>query len=412
MIKHFKRPLSVLLAVLMIAGLFTTLPMTANADGDPPTSGECGENVSWEFSGNLLYFQGNGDMEEGRYEYQDCDYSNDITEVYIDYGITSLSYKVCVGLESVERAHIGDDVRTIDEMAFSGCTSLRELYIGYSVESIDDYAFEKTAISSLYFSENIKEIGYRAFSSCENLTTVTFAPPYDAGQDLTIGEEAFPKNCLLDYESNTGYVLFTENDEEVAEGTDLSELCGQTLTWEPRSYDYYTENGDGYNFNDTIAVGAGDTLAEKNNYSVLYNFKTLGVQKKTSPQSIRFITVINSEILKDSKVEEYGYIIIKPTGVSTVAAADANIGKANITNCASAKVDCKGTDNNLAGDYGQYSTSTTYKYVTAMVNNVNPDTIIAARFYLKTSDGTYYTQYTNDSDVTYDGCAAKYSELS
>ena len=191
---------------------------------------------------------------------------------------------------------------------------------------------------------------------------------------------------------------------------------------------FYTSDKNVIVTDDSLTVQDDDTGFTKFGLgSSLYtNLKTLGVQKKTDGDTndMRFITAVNSGILKDSKVADYGYIALKVTelpGINNdvIAAADGMMSSLTLEMLeasglsATNKVSCKGTSNNLSGDYGTYSAASDYKYVTFGVNNIDADSLLAVRFYITTTDGlTYYSTYTNSNDVTYDGCAAIYSLLS
>ena len=179
------------------------------------------------------------------------------------------------------------------------------------------------------------------------------------------------------------------------------------------TYDYTTDGNDGYYFNDPLNVGVGDTLATLNGYSSLFNFKILGVQKKSdvdvlssdSKKDVRFVSVINTEILKDA--DEYGYVFAKFDSKED-ARAHADEIQAYGDNVLTKE--CTTTSNTISGNYGLYNEDTNYKYVTATVNGIGDDTV-AARFYIKKGSTYYYADYTNDQNQTYGVCAAAYSDL-
>lgn len=148
----------------------------------------------------------------------------------------------------------------------------------------------------------------------------------------------------------------------------------------------------------------------------------LGVEKKarpvddTSENGIRFITAVDSRIL--NAATDYGYVFAVTKEGSTKTVEDLRNQAAVLTVQNGATTSCKGTYNNLAGDYGntvftQGETGyTPYKYVTASVKNMNlaADRIVLARFYVRLEDGKTYIYATYN--VTYDGCAVQYSALS
>ena len=181
-----------------------------------------------------------------------------------------------------------------------------------------------------------------------------------------------------------------------------------------REYDYTTTGNNGYYFDDAVEVGSGDTLAAANGYTSLFNLKILGVQKKTeqdkltsnSGRDMRFVTVVNTDILKDA--DEYGYVFAK---FDSKEAARIHANEILVGAQKTITKKCTGTDNTISEGYGIYATDTAYKYVTASVNGVDDGYAVAARFYVKKGDTYYYADYTNKNNETYDVCAAAYSDL-
>ena len=206
--------------------------------------------------------------------------------------------------------------------------------------------------------------------------------------------------------TNTAYVL-------AADHTNKEITLGGYPDDPAPTYDYTTDGNDGYNFNDTLAVGAGDTLAAANGYSNLFNLKILGVQKKAdvdvlssdSKKDVRFVSVVNTDILKDA--DEYGYVFAK---FDSKEDARAHCDEIQAGGSKVLTKPCTATDNTISGDYGIYNEDTAYKYVTATVNGIGDDTV-AARFYVRKGSTYYYADYTNDQNQTYGVCAAAYSDL-
>ena len=65
---------------------------------------------------------------------------------------------------------IPEGVTEIGYRAFSGCTSLKSVTIPASVTKIDDSAFSRcTSLTSITIPASVTEIGYRAFSGCTSL---------------------------------------------------------------------------------------------------------------------------------------------------------------------------------------------------------------------------------------------------
>ncbi len=188
-------------------------------------SGNCGENLSYEFDSdtNCLTITGNGSMTD--YNQQDhapwYSLRADIETVSVAEGVTSLgneAFDFCINLSSVslpesltgigdhafrscrflQKLTLPDGLLTIGEGAFSLCAKLRltsgtfpshltsisadafancnlneALELPSSITSVGESAFYKTAITQISIDGKDVFIGDSAFQDCQNLTTVT-----------------------------------------------------------------------------------------------------------------------------------------------------------------------------------------------------------------------------------------------
>ncbi len=140
-----KKILSIFLVLCMVV---TLLPVGAFADSTP-TSGKCGENLTWKLDGDgTLTISGTGAME-------DYDYLNDYYAPWMDF------------LASIEKVVISKGVTSIGNDAFQSCYNLRNVTIPDSVTSIGGSAFRGCDITSLKIPDGVKYIGPCAFSDCE-----------------------------------------------------------------------------------------------------------------------------------------------------------------------------------------------------------------------------------------------------
>ena len=168
---------------------------------DPwPLSGQCGDNVTWQFDAyaGVATFTGSGPM----WDYDDDTHSPfwnnpSVRNAVIGSGITSVGgaiFSSCANLtsvtipgsvqsigdcafnycESLASVTIPSSVTSIGSLAFYGCSSLTSLTIPDSVTSIGDSAFSKcTGLTSLTIPNSVTSIGLDAFSYCTALTNVT-----------------------------------------------------------------------------------------------------------------------------------------------------------------------------------------------------------------------------------------------
>ncbi|MBP5177351.1 MAG: leucine-rich repeat domain-containing protein [Clostridia bacterium] len=77
----------------------------------------------------------------------------------------------------VPAKHDGLPVKTICARAFSGADYIESVTIGDNVETVDDLAFEGCVkLKTIYFPESVTEIKYDAFTDCNALTGITVSP--------------------------------------------------------------------------------------------------------------------------------------------------------------------------------------------------------------------------------------------
>ena len=180
---HFRKTVSVLLALVLTLGLFPAASLTG-LDGlaqkvraaDIVDSGTCGENLTWTLdSDGLLTISGTGEISQ-------ASYPNSVVSVVIGNGVTGIgnsAFSFCSGLTSVT---IGNGVTSIGAIAFYCCSGLTSLTIPDSVTSI----------------------GVRAFFDCSGLTGVTIPDGV-----TSIGDSAFSGTAYYNDENNwTDGVLY------------------------------------------------------------------------------------------------------------------------------------------------------------------------------------------------------------
>ena len=152
--------------------LVLLLTAVTGAWADEPTSGTCGENVTWAVTGSennyTLTIGGTGAM-------NDYDYTTHTNRPWKSFGT------------QIKNLVIEDGVTHIGDFAFlymEGITT--SVVIPGSVESVGSHSFIETNLTSVTFSPGVKSIGKYAFTNITSLTNVTF------GEGLeTIYESAF-----------------------------------------------------------------------------------------------------------------------------------------------------------------------------------------------------------------------------
>ena len=116
-----KRVLCLALVLTIVCALLTFMPANAATIIDSGDCGYFGNNLTWSLDNSgTLRISGNGEMQNsntgGRYSgpLPWLDYSNEIYNVVIDYGVTNIgdeSFYNCVNLKRID---IPNSVKTID----------------------------------------------------------------------------------------------------------------------------------------------------------------------------------------------------------------------------------------------------------------------------------------------------------
>ena len=145
-----KKLLSVVLCILMIAALLPLSLKTASAE----TSGQCGDDLYWEFDGEtgVLTITGSGAM--------------------YDYGIGTAPWNSV--RSEITAVAFPDGMTSVGKSAFFSCTGLTELVIPDGVTDINDGAFRGcTAVTSITVPCSVRVVTTNyTFSDCTAVTTV------------------------------------------------------------------------------------------------------------------------------------------------------------------------------------------------------------------------------------------------
>lgn len=214
----------VLLSLLAALCCLFTVSVAA---ADAPTSGTCGENLTWTLDGaGTLTISGTGEMEDyewsGGHPWRDS--RSEIKAVVIGSGVTTIgkgAFYSCTSLTSV--TFVGSSqLTTIGKDAFYQCSSLTSVtFAGESpLTTIGDEAFcQCSSLTEITLPESVTSIGERAFYQCSALTSLTFA---GNSQLTTIGRSAFSECSSL-----AGSMTIPESVTSIG---DLAFYCCRSLT--------------------------------------------------------------------------------------------------------------------------------------------------------------------------------------
>lgn len=387
--RSLKRPLSILIAALMLVSVMVIAPVTANATViDSGTINAVGRWVSTE---NISY--------------------NDSGYDYMIYPRNTLGDRIIITRMNPNAATVPswdavwsqtDDIEIPTDTSGGNnnwifASNWSEQHIYYSLSG-----HHGTSSDNYVCVQIFNEYG----SIKQNLWTYDFLHwTFDDNGVLTItGEGAIadvddPSHLpWKDHINDITEVVVSEGitgiGDNVLVGCEEKEISLPSTMTDLETYKNLTLTRD--DEDPMLSVAGFPTTVKK--------LETLGVQSRTVEDSpaFRFVTIADSDLLKAA--DDYGYIVAKTeTDVST---ALTNAGQLTVANTpAKNKYSCKNTSNNFAGKWGSSNLNESgYKYISCIVTGAPAGVTILSRFYI-TLDGTTYTYSTYTNGSTYDGCA-------
>ncbi len=190
-----KRTLAAILCLCLFAAILC-VPAFATGEGFP-TSGTCGENLTWELDRDtgVLTISGTGDMYNWDHTYKTAPWHphfDYIKTVLIGEGVTNIGWAAFDGCYNITAVTIPNSVTSIQWYAFTGCSKLTNITIPDSVTSIGGYAFYYCfALTSITIPKGVTAIEDCTFGSCQSLTSVTLPDTI-----TRIGANAF-SGCIV-----------------------------------------------------------------------------------------------------------------------------------------------------------------------------------------------------------------------
>ena len=120
-----------------------------------------------------VFVKGSGDLGATGYLY--TFYGDNLANVYIGNGITSIGEYAFYDWSGLTSITIPNSVTSIGQSAFSGCSSLTSIDIPEGVTSIGQSTFSGcSSLKSITIPASVTRIGDYAFSRCSSLTSVIF----------------------------------------------------------------------------------------------------------------------------------------------------------------------------------------------------------------------------------------------
>lgn len=293
-----------------------------------------------------------------------------------------------------------DSEQTDDSRCTFVCTHCGKRYtyaLNYEVRESVNWLWSRMLFNFTLSDDNLENVGVQPDGTI-NIRIPLSEIQYSKAKNVYVTREENGRSISVPSEIKDGYLIIKANHF-----SPYSIILGDENT-------YITSQSESVDLTESFSTGVGDTLAQKNNYTQLGNFKLLGVQKKDeslSSKDMRFVTVVNTSVLRDA--DEYGYLVAT-TSSSKRDEAVSQIGTLEYGKAKVANVVC-GKDNKISGNYGLLDEDTPYKYITMSINDVPDEAALMVRFYVKKGDRVFYPKYTNKAEEVLDGCVASWEAM-
>ena len=232
--------------------IVTPNPTATPATPPVPTSGTCGENLTWKLEDGVLTISGTGAM---------TDYSPiqgpqlpwaaaKIKSVVVESGVTSIGDFAFAGQIGLTSITIPDSVTSIGDYAFHYCMSLTSVKIPDGVTRICQKVFQDcSSLTSVEIPDSVASIGSNAFYNCTALKNVYYSSCSEAKWNsisIQSGNDDL-KNAAMHYSDHRwdeGVITKPATRTEEGEKTFTCTVCQTTrtetipaLTPEPGSVD-------------------------------------------------------------------------------------------------------------------------------------------------------------------------------
>lgn len=165
-----------------------------NKYGVIPTSGCCGDNVTWSLDAEgTMTFSGEGAMWESYENYYSVgawkDQSTFVKRIVVEDGVTNFFgrpvYKT--SYPSLVELYLADSVTKLSASSFADCRKLTKVRLSSNLMQLPESVFENCiALTSIELPESLGEIDSFAFSNCVNLSSIVLPDGL-----LSIGAGAF-----------------------------------------------------------------------------------------------------------------------------------------------------------------------------------------------------------------------------
>lgn len=214
--KKLSKFLAIIPAILMLVSI---IPITASATD--PTSGTCGDNLTWSYDSTTqtLTISGTGDMYDFKSNKRPWEaYEEKALKVLVEDGVTSVGVFAFYTFKYIEEVELADSITSIGHYAFGYCYELTSIDLPDSLTNIGGYAFYNCDFLSITIPNGVTEIKSYTFNGCTELENVYYDGTEKQWNSITIEDFNDPlRHAIIHY--NDGY-------NSAIRGT-----CGDNLIW-------------------------------------------------------------------------------------------------------------------------------------------------------------------------------------
>lgn len=165
---------------------------------EAPTSGTCGNNLTWNLKDDTLTISGTGAMTDFNIASRSSipweSNMQDIRYVIIEEGVTTIGDYAFYNAEQLLEISVPDTVTDIGSYAFYNCSELSEISLSTKLFVIKDYAFYQClTLTSMTFPETFKSLGTNSFatSGLKNITFECSAPSIGTNAFASVNANAY-----------------------------------------------------------------------------------------------------------------------------------------------------------------------------------------------------------------------------
>ena len=216
-----------------------------------PESGTWGDNITWEYEDGVLTFSGVGEMDNSSNQNLRnwLSYSDKVTKVVVEEGITKLTSNFIQRFELVTTVSLPEGLTAISGRAFSMCSSLTDINIPTTVTAIMDNAFYGcSSLKEIQLPDGLQYLDMDVFWNCTALESISIPASVTFFGDSVFNNCTALKSAYFYCDAFYGVCSSFENvtatiyyPRDNAAWTELiPKVYRGNLTWEPFCADNHT----------------------------------------------------------------------------------------------------------------------------------------------------------------------------